>query len=41
MKNGNFEWNVFVFEQDVSKHNSIIYQNLNYRHILLVKRENN
>ncbi len=41
MKNGNFEWNVSIFEQDVTQHNSIIYQNLNNRHILLVKRENN
>ena len=39
MKNGNFEWNVFIFEQDVTKHNSIVYQNLNNRHILLVKKE--
>ena len=30
-----------IFEQDVTKHNSIIYQNLNSRDILLVKRENN
>ena len=41
MKNGNVEWNVFIFEQDVTKHNSIIYQDLNNKHILLVKRENN
>ena len=41
MKNGNFEWNAFPFEQDVTKHNSFIYKNLNNRHILLVKRENN
>ena len=41
MKNGNFEWNVSIFEQDVTKHNSFIYKNLNNRHILLVKRENN
>ena len=41
MKNGNFEWNVSIFETDVTKHNSIIYQNLNNRDILLVKRENN
>ena len=33
--------NVNFFETDTSKHNSIIYQNLNNRHILLVKRENN
>ena len=30
-----------IFEQDVTKHNSFIYKNLNNRHILLVKRENN
>ena len=41
MKNGNFEWNVSIFETDVTKHNSIIYQDLNNKDILLVKRENN
>ena len=41
MKNGNFEWNVSIFETDVTKHNSVIYQDLNNRDILLVKRENN
>ena len=41
MKNGNFEWNVLIFEQDVTKHNSIVYQNLNNRHILLVKKRIN
>ena len=30
-----------IFEQDVTQHNSVIYQNLNNRDILLVKRENN
>ena len=30
-----------VFETDTSKHNSFIYKDLNNRHILLVKRENN
>ena len=30
-----------IFEQDVTEHNSIVYQNLNNRDILLVKRENN
>ena len=40
MKNGNFEWNVFIFEQDVTKHNSTVYQNLNNRHIFLVKKKN-
>ena len=33
--------NVNFFETDTSKHNSFIYKNLNNRHILLVKRENN
>ena len=33
--------NINIFETDVTKHNSIIYQNLNNRDILLVKRENN
>ena len=33
--------NVNFFETDTSKHNSIIYQDLNNRHVLLVKRENN
>ncbi len=33
--------NVNVFEQDVAKHNSTVYQNLNNRHICLVKREIN
>ena len=33
--------NVNFFETDISKHNSFIYQNLNNRDILLVKRENN
>ena len=41
MKNGNFEWNVSIFEPDVTQHNSVIYQDLNNRDILLVKRENN
>ena len=33
--------NINIFETDVTKHNSIIYQDLNNKHILLVKRENN
>ena len=33
--------NINIFKQDVAQHNSIIYQNLNNRDILLVKRENN
>ena len=30
-----------IFETDVTKHNSIVYQDLNNRDILLIKRENN
>ena len=33
--------NINIFEQDVTKHNSTMYKDLNNRHILLVKRENN
>lgn len=33
--------NINIFEQDVTQHNATIYKNLNNRHILLVKRENN
>ena len=33
--------NINIFEPDVTQHNSVIYQNLNNRDILLVKRENN
>lgn len=33
--------NINIFEQDVTQHNSVIYQDLNNRDILLVKRENN
>lgn len=33
--------NINIFEQIVTQHNSVIYQNLNNRDILLVKRENN
>ena len=33
--------NTNIFEQDVTQHNAIVYQDLNNRHILLVKRENN
>ena len=33
--------NINIFEQDVTQHNSIVYQDLNNRDILLVKRENN
>ena len=35
------QMNINIFEQDVTQHNSVIYQNLNNRDILLVKRENN
>ena len=35
------QMNINIFEQDVTQHNSIVYQNLNNRHILLIKRENN
>ena len=35
------QMSINIFEQDVTKHNSIVYQDLNNRHILLVKRENN
>ena len=33
--------NINIFEQDVTQHNSVIYQDLNNRDILLVKREIN
>ena len=33
--------NINIFEQDATQHNSVIYQDLNNRDILLVKRENN
>jgi hypothetical protein len=33
--------NINIFETDVTKHDSIVYQDLNNRDILLVKRENN
>ena len=33
--------NINIFEQDVTQHNSIIYQDLNNKDILLVKREIN
>lgn len=37
--NGNWSWLVNSFEQDVEKHNNIMYQNLAGRDIFLVKRE--
>ena len=39
--NGNYSWIVNNFEQDVTKHNDVMYQNLYGRDIFLVKRENN
>jgi hypothetical protein len=39
--NGNWKWLVNSFEQDVEKHNDVMYQNLGGRDIFLVKRENN
>ena len=33
--------NINIFEQDVTKHNSTVYQNLNNRHIFLVKKRIN
>jgi hypothetical protein len=38
--NGTWKWKVRTFEQDVTKHNNIMYQNLYGRDIFLVKREN-
>ena len=38
---GGIQRNVNVFEQDVTKHNSTVYQNLNNRHIFLVKKRIN
>ena len=37
----NCSWLVNSFEQDVTKHNDVMYQNLGGRDIFLVKRENN
>lgn len=39
--NGNWSWLVNNFEQDITKHNDVMYQNLSGRDIFLVKRENN
>ena len=36
-----WSWLVNSFEQDVTKHNDVMYQNLGGRDIFLVKRENN
>lgn len=40
-RNGNYSWTVNNFEQDVEKHNDVMYQDLHGRDIFLVKRENN
>ena len=37
--NGNWSWLVNSFEQDVEKHNDVMYQKLAGRDIFLVKRE--
>ena len=37
----NYNWTVNAFEQDVTQHNKVIYQDLYGRHIFLVKREDN
>ena len=36
---GNWTWMVNNFEQDVTQHNAIMYQDLSGRDIFLVKRE--
>jgi hypothetical protein len=36
-----WSWKVNVFEQEISEHNEVMYQDLRYRDIFLVKRENN
>jgi hypothetical protein len=36
---GNYNWSVYAFEQDVTQHNKVIYQDLYRRHIFLVKRK--
>ena len=36
-----WSWLVNNFEQDITKHNDVMYQNLGGRDIFLVKRENN
>ena len=36
-----WSWLVNNFEQDITKHNDVMYQNLAGRDIFLVKRENN
>jgi hypothetical protein len=39
--NGIYTWKDRRFEQDISLHNDVMYQDLYGRHIFLVKRENN
>lgn len=36
---GSFNWTVNQFEQDVTQHNHVLYQDLYRRDIFLVKRE--
>ena len=38
---GNYNWTMNQFEQDVTQHNHVLYQDLYSRDIFLVKRENN
>jgi hypothetical protein len=38
---GNWSWGVNAFEQDVTQHNHVFYQDFYDRDIFLVKRENN
>jgi hypothetical protein len=37
--NSNYTWKKRIFEQDVTKHNDVMYQDLYSRDIFLVKRE--
>jgi hypothetical protein len=39
--NGNWTWNVNMFEQDVAQHNHVMYQCLASRDVFLIKREEN
>jgi hypothetical protein len=38
---GAWSWTVNMFEQDVTKHNHVMYQDLCSRDVFLVKREKN
>jgi hypothetical protein len=38
---GHWNWGINSFEQDVTQHNHVFYQNFYDRDIFLVKRENN